>query len=103
MSDGATVRVGVIGLGIGARVVAPVFEETEGCTVVDLVSPRDDEAVRALCARTDVDLISVHSPPFLHLDHVRRAIEGGHAVLCDKPFGVNAAEAQVMVIHAVSC
>src|SRR6476659_4231258 len=96
MSDGATVRVGVIGLGIGARVVAPVFEETEGCTVVDLVSPRDDEAVRALCARTDVDLISVHSPPFLHLDHVRRAIDGGHAVLCDKPFGVNAAEAQVM-------
>ena len=36
---GATVRVGVIGLGIGARVVAPVFEETDGCEVVDLVSP----------------------------------------------------------------
>jgi len=96
MSGGATVRVGVIGLGIGARVVAPVFEETEGCAVVELVSPRDDDAVSALCARDDVDLISVHSPPFLHLDHVRRAIDGGHAVLCDKPFGVDAAEAQAM-------
>lgn len=96
MSGGATVRVGVIGRGIGARVVAPVFDETEGCTVVDVVSPRDDDAVTALCARDDVDLISVHSPPFLHLDHVRRAIGHGHAVMCDKPFGVNAVEAQEM-------
>ena len=96
MGSAATVRVGVIGRGIGAHVVAPVFEETDGCTVVDVVSPRDDDAVTALCARDDVDLISVHSPPFLHLDHVRRAIERGHAVLCDKPFGVNALEAEEM-------
>ena len=96
MRSAATVRVGVIGRGIGAHVVAPVFEETDGCTVVDVVSPRDDDAVTALCARDDVDLISVHSPPFLHLDHVRRAIEHGHAVLCDKPFGLNALEAEEM-------
>ena len=96
MNGDATVRVGVIGRGIGASVVAPAFEETDGCTVVDVVSPRDDDAVTALCARDDVDLISVHSPPFLHLDHVRRAIDRGHAVLCDKPFGVNAVEAEEM-------
>ena len=89
-------RVGVIGRGFGARVVAPVFEQTEGCEVVDVVSPRDEAAVAALCARRDVDLISVHSPPFLHLDHVRRAIESAHAVLCDKPFGRNADEAAEM-------
>jgi predicted dehydrogenase len=90
------VRVGVIGRGFGARVVAPVFEQTDGCKVVDVVSPRDPAAVANLCARNDVDLISVHSPPFLHLDHVRRAIDGNHAVLCDKPFGRNAVEAQEM-------
>lgn len=93
----AQVRVGVIGRGFGARVVAPVFAETEGCEVVDVVSPRDAAAVAKLCARDDVQLISVHSPPFLHLDHVRRAIDGGHAVLCDKPFGRNAGEAKQMV------
>jgi predicted dehydrogenase len=60
------------------------------------VSPRDDDAVDALCARDDVDLISVHSPPFLHCGHVARAIEHGHAVLCDKPFGVNAQDAEAM-------
>lgn len=94
---GQTVRVGVIGRGFGARVVAPVFEETPGCAVVDVVSPRDEAAVRALCARTDVDLVAVHSPPFLHGDHVRHAIEAGHAVLCDKPFGRNADEAAAML------
>jgi predicted dehydrogenase len=96
MADHSAVRVGIIGRGFGARVVAPVFQSTEGCEVVDVVSPRDERAVAALCARGDVDLISVHSPPFLHLDHVRRAIEGRHAVLCDKPFGRSAEEAREM-------
>jgi predicted dehydrogenase len=96
MSAQPNVRIGVIGRGFGARVVAPVFRDTEGCEVVDIVTPRDDAAVTALCARGDVDLISVHSPPFLHRDHVRRAVEGGHAVLCDKPFGRNLADAQAM-------
>ena len=63
--DGRTVGVGVIGRGFGKRIVAPVFAATEGCEVVDVVSPRDDDAVRALCDRTDVDLVAVHSPPFL--------------------------------------
>ena len=89
-------RVGVIGRGFGARVVAPAFGETDGCDVVDIVSPRDQEAVAGLCARSDLDLISVHSPPFMHHDHVRLAIEGGHAVLCDKPFGRNSSEAAAM-------
>jgi predicted dehydrogenase len=94
------VRVGVIGRGFGARVVAPAFDQTDGCQVIDVVSPRDDAAVGALCARDDVDLIAVHSPPFLHLDHVRRAIAGGHAVLCDKPFGRNGEEAAAMCAMA---
>jgi predicted dehydrogenase len=93
-------RVGVIGTGFGARSVAPAFAATEGCTVVDVVSPRDDAAVAALCARADVDLVSVHSPPFLHVRHVQAALDGGHAVLCDKPFGRNIDEAEAMLAAA---
>ena len=89
-------RVGVIGTGFGAKVVAPAFASTDGCEVVEVVSPRDEAAVAALCARRDVDLISVHSPPFLHADHVRLAVSADHAVLCDKPFGRNAREAAGM-------
>ena len=92
-----TVRVGVIGTGFGARVVAPVFAETDGCEVVEVVSARDDAGVANLCDRTDVDLISVHSPPFLHTMHVRRALRANHAVLCDKPFGIDAGQAEALL------
>ena len=93
-------RVGVIGTGFGARVVAPVFSDADGCEVVDVVTPRDDDAVRALCRRPDVDLVSVHSPPFLHAPHVREAMAAGHAVLCDKPFGMRATESEQLVRDA---
>jgi predicted dehydrogenase len=86
------VRIGVIGTGFGARVVAPVFDATEGCAVVEVVTARDVEGVAALCGRRDLDLVCVHSPPFLHADHVRLALAAGHAVLCDKPFGLDARE-----------
>ena len=94
------VRVGVIGTGFGATVVAPAFTATSDCEVVDVVTPRDDAACAALCARSDIDLISVHSPPFLHRRHVDWAIEAGHAVLCDKPFGLDADESRAMTEHA---
>ncbi|HEV7525190.1 MAG TPA: Gfo/Idh/MocA family oxidoreductase [Acidimicrobiia bacterium] len=86
-------RVAVVGGGFGARVVAPVFADTPGCEVVDTVSARDEAAVRALVTRADVDLVSVHSPPFLHAPHVRLALAEGKAVLCDKPFALDADEA----------
>jgi len=92
-----TVRVGVIGTGFGAQVVAPAYATVDGCEVVDVISPRDDASVARLCARPDLDLVSVHSPPFLHLTHVTRAVAAGHAVLCDKPFGLDAAESAEMV------
>jgi predicted dehydrogenase len=90
------VRVAVIGRGFGGRVVAPAFEQAGASRVVDVVSPRDQAAVAELCARPDIDLVSVHSPPFMHAEHVRWAIEAGHAVLCDKPFGRHAEDATVM-------
>jgi predicted dehydrogenase len=95
-----TVRIGVIGTGFGSRVVAPVFDAIDGCEVVDVVSARNDADVANLCDRSDIDLITVHSPPYLHASHVRRAILGGHAVLCDKPFGLDAREAESLFAAA---
>jgi predicted dehydrogenase len=93
-------RIGVVGAGFGARVVAPIFQRI-GCDVVDVVSARDPAAVAALC-RTDVDLIAVHSPPFLHAEHVRRALDAGRAVLCDKPFGLSVADAEALAAEATA-
>jgi predicted dehydrogenase len=98
--EGSPVRVGIVGTGFGRRVMGPVFEGTDGVEVADVVTARDPDAVRALCARSDVDLVSIQSPPFLHRQHVGMAVAAGKAVLCDKPFGRSAAEATAMADEA---
>jgi len=95
------VRIGVIGTGFGARVVAPVFAALEGCEVVEVVSARDVAAVEVMCRRTDLDLVSVHSPPFVHASDVRLALANGHSVLCDKPFAIDRREAEALLHEAV--
>jgi predicted dehydrogenase len=94
--------VAVIGTGFGARVVAPAFAATPGCETVEVVSPRDDTEVARAITRADVDLVSVHSPPFLHPAHVSAALAAGKAVLCDKPFTPAAADSALLVAEAAA-
>lgn len=86
-------KIAVIGAGFGQYAVAPVFCKL-GCEV-EVVTPRDDAAVNSLLD-TKADLVTIHSPPFMHHDHVMRALDRGHNVLCDKPFGLNAVQARAM-------
>ena len=86
-------KVAVIGTGFGKHAAAPAYQSVG--FDVEVVSPRDESAVQHALA-ADVDLVSVHSPPFMHLGHVVAAIDHGRAVLCDKPFGRNAEEAAIM-------
>lgn len=86
-------KVAIIGRGFGVYAMKPSFE-ARGWQV-DVVPSRDAEAVAAAC-KGDADLIAIHSPPFQHREHVLRAIEAGKDVLCDKPFGISAAEAREM-------
>jgi predicted dehydrogenase len=86
-------KAAVIGRGFGAYAMKPAFE-ARGWEV-ELIPSRDPEAIKAACAGP-FDLIAVHSPPFQHREHVLAAIAAGKDVLCDKPFGKNAAEAREM-------
>lgn len=90
-------KVVVIGTGFGKYGALPAFKAL-GCDV-QLVSPRDDQAVAQAIANS-CDLVSIHSPPFMHVQHVTLALAHGCHVLCDKPFGRNAAEAQYMLTLA---
>ena len=90
----------MIGTGFGARVVAPAFAAVEGCEVVEVVSPRDARAVETMCRRADIDLVSVHSPPFVHASDIRLAVANNHSVLCDKPFSMEVLEAEALVAEA---
>jgi predicted dehydrogenase len=98
----------VIGTGFGRYAMAPVY--TKLGFDVELVSPREPRAIEDALA-SKVDLVSVHSPPFMHHEHVMRVIEHSCAVLCDKPFGLNAVQARAMrdrarqasVLHFLNC
>jgi predicted dehydrogenase len=87
------VKVLVIGTGFGKHAAAPAYESAG--FDVEVVSPRDEDAVARAIA-SGADLVSVHSPPFMHVDHVSAALDRGLAVMCDKPFGRTADEAAAM-------
>jgi len=54
----------------------------------------------ALVADPSIDAIYVATPHSAHKDHVVLALNAGKPVLCEKPFAVNAKEAQEMVAAA---
>lgn len=54
----------------------------------------------ALLARDDIDLVYVALPAAAHKHWTLRALEHGKAVLCEKPFAMNAHEAQEMASAA---
>ena len=94
----APVRIGIVGAGIRrarrrARCSRPPTAARSSTSCRRATTPR----CVALCARADLDLVAVHSPPFLHPAHVDHALDAGHAVLCDKPFGRNAEDAATML------
>jgi predicted dehydrogenase len=60
----------------------------------------DDYA--ALIARDDVDLVYVALPPAAHAAWTIAALQAGKAVLCEKPFALNAAEAERMTAVATA-
>lgn len=45
----------------------------------------------------DVDVVYVATPNDMHADNVRACIEAGKAVLCEKPFTLNAAQARPLI------
>ncbi|MCP5537418.1 MAG: Gfo/Idh/MocA family oxidoreductase [Akkermansiaceae bacterium] len=55
--------------------------------------------IAALAANPEVDIVYIATPNTAHCANTLTALEGGKAVLCEKPFAMNAAEATSM-IHA---
>ncbi len=58
--------------------------------------PHYETSYEALVRRDDIDLIYNALPPSRHADLSIAGLEAGKAVLCEKPFAMNAAEAKQM-------
>lgn len=105
-----TIRVGVAGLGIAARIVLPWFNRTPGVELAAVADTRPAalepfrsrglrsfDSVEAMCRSADVDAIWIATPNELHMQHAIMAAENGKHVVCEKPMALNLHQAQAMI------
>lgn len=55
---------------------------------------RGPHAFEQLADSKDVDLIQISTPPYFHVQHLERAVASGKHVYCEKPVGVDIAQAK---------
>ena len=118
MTDTAKLRVGVIGAGsfaeVGhipglqshpnAEVVAVCGRRLEPSrALADRLGVRDVYTdYRELCARPDIDAVTIVTPNVLHCEQTLLACANGKHVFCEKPLAMNVAEARAMLAAAES-
>ncbi|MCP4643883.1 MAG: Gfo/Idh/MocA family oxidoreductase [bacterium] len=110
-----TVRWGILGTGAMARTFAADLKFARGAELLAVASrtqdkadafgealgiPRRYEDYVRLVDDPDVDVVYIATPNNMHKDQALMALDGGKAVLCEKPFAMNASEARTMVAHA---
>jgi predicted dehydrogenase len=93
-------RVGIVGLGFGERVLLPAFQADPRCTVVGVCAGHPDHAREAaarwhiphaydtwqqLVAADEVEAVVVAPPPPLHEPVALAALQRGLHVFCEKP------------------
>lgn len=107
------IKIGILG---AAKIAPPAIIKPAGqrgdCAIVSVAArdvaraetfaltngiPEVEKNYEALIARSDIDLIYNALPPHRHADLSIAALKAGKAVLCEKPFAMNAAEAARMV------
>jgi predicted dehydrogenase len=80
---------------VGSRSLASARAFAEALGV-----PNVHDSYEALARDPEVDIIYVATPHPFHKAHTLLALGGGKAVLCEKPFAMNAREAEQMIAAA---
>ena len=108
-------KIGTIGSGFIVRTILDKVAVTEGIQCCAVYS-RSYETGRkladtygvekvytdldGLCSDPELDFIYIASPNSLHYEHVKKALEYGKNVMCEKPFVPTAAEADELIALA---
>ena len=105
-------RVGIIGTGWGARVQVPAFREA-GLEVVAIAGHNAERTRRVAgqldlksfddwqaLIQSDVDLVTIVTPPSEHLQMATAALDAGKHVLCEKPTALNVKQAEQLLAAA---
>ena len=110
MKPGA-IRIGVIGAGgfglfalqhltqipgVELAAMAGTHREAAFATAQRFGIP-DIEDVDALLARSEIDLIYIATPPFLHYPQALKALQAGKHVICEKPLAMNLQQVDDMI------
>lgn len=111
----APIRWGILGTGSIAKKFATGLKSIEDAQIAAIGSRKQETAVAfarefgagrahasydALASDPDVDVIYVSTPHQLHCENTLLCLDRGKAVLCEKPFAINAREAQRMAARA---
>ncbi len=107
-----TVRIGLLGSGFLANFYLQGLQNVAGWEIPVVASPSIDHArafakkwniadatadVNGTIGRSNLDLMLVAAPNYVHKDLVIRCARAGKNVVCTKPLGRNAAEAREML------
>ena len=110
-----TIRWGILGTGRIAHIFATGLRSTPDAELVAVGSrtmetadrfgdefnvPRRHPSYEELASDPDVDVVYVSSPHTAHLENSLLCINAGKAVLCEKPFTINAREAEQLITAA---
>ena len=116
-SEGRPIRWGILGTGRVAGRFAQALRELDDARLLAAGSRRLATAeafarhhgveraygsYAQLAADPDLDIVYVASPHALHREHSLLCLEAGRAVLCEKPFALNATEAREVIASARS-
>jgi len=111
MSDGKTLRLGLIGCGAFGEFCLEAFSELEGVravAVADIVAAAADRLAERfgapacyepaeLIARDDVDIVHIATPPSTHCRLAAAAADAGKHVLCEKPLATTMTDADAIM------
>ncbi|TLS38385.1 Gfo/Idh/MocA family protein [Pseudalkalibacillus caeni] len=108
---GSSYRIAVVGLGEGKGLIKGLDGHPE--LTVQAICDIDKNSVErvqkqfhipevftnldTLLAESKVDIIAIYTPDQLHIEHIRKSLEGGKHVLCTKPLVNSLREAKEVV------